>query len=312
MLAFARKPRVEPRVVNVNDVVRGVEGLLHRIIGGTAPRCAARPGAAPVLIIRAARTGADELAVKRTRCMPRGGSLIISTGTVDISEEEVRRRPVSRPDAGTIEVADTGVGMDAERLPAFSNRFLHTKEPGKARSRTGRCATESSKQANGFSGARAYRVSARPHGAPAGCNRCARAGRPPRSVLRTQPADHDGSDDSGVEDEPVVRRFVAQVLQEAGHLVRSAGTPAKGLRWQRTPACVRPARHRRGDAADGGGVTLAERIRTHQPPSSAACFRIQDPRVSIEGRVSLLPNRSRRAAAATWKICCGSIESESR
>jgi len=155
MLAFARKQRVQPRAVNVNDVVQGVEGLLHRIIGEDVRLETRLAGeVAPVLIDPAQLEQVlMNLAVNARDAMPHGGTLTIASDSVEVTDDQARRRPGLRPGPYVrLTVTDTGVGMGPETLARLFEPFFTTKEPGKGTGLGLAMCYGIIKQANGFIG----------------------------------------------------------------------------------------------------------------------------------------------------------------
>jgi two-component system cell cycle sensor histidine kinase/response regulator CckA len=134
LLAFSRKQMIHPRVLDLNEVVESLHGLLSRLVGEdiavTVEPAAnlwavrADPGQIEQVLMNLAANGRD--------AMPEGGSLTISTGTVVVGEEYNRARPGLRPGSYvTLAVADTGIGVpDSVRLHIFEP-FFTTKAQGK-------------------------------------------------------------------------------------------------------------------------------------------------------------------------------------
>ncbi|MDB4874577.1 MAG: hybrid sensor histidine kinase/response regulator [Gemmatimonadetes bacterium] len=132
LLAFSRHQLLQPRVLDLNDVVAGIEPMLRRVIGEDI-RIVLQPAAElwPVL----ADPGQLEqvlvnLAVNARDAMAKGGTLTIATANVSVGEEA----DPDLLDAGDwvrLDVTDTGIGMDdATKARAFEP-FFTTKPPGK-------------------------------------------------------------------------------------------------------------------------------------------------------------------------------------
>ena len=134
LLAFSRQQVLQPRVLDVNEVIAGTEKLLARLLGEDvrltttlSPKLGAvkvDPGQLEQIIMN--------LAVNARDAMPLGGRLSIETGNVDLDEEYVRGHPLAHPGRYVmLAVSDTGVGMDAATQARIFEPFFTTKEPGK-------------------------------------------------------------------------------------------------------------------------------------------------------------------------------------
>ena len=134
LLAFSRKQVMQPRVLDLNDIVGGVEQMLRRVIGedimletvkaaGLA-RVQADPGQLEQVIMN--------LAVNARDAMPRGGRLVIETANARFEQGHPdKSMPMPAGDWVVLSVTDTGAGMDeATRVRVFEP-FFTTKEPGK-------------------------------------------------------------------------------------------------------------------------------------------------------------------------------------
>jgi PAS domain S-box-containing protein len=131
LLAFSRKQVLARRVVDLNDVIRGVESMLRRLIGeDIALSLRLAPGTTPVNI----DPGQMEqvlvnLAVNARDAMPAGGRLTIETRIVETEERAVTGGHDG--DRLRVLVTDTGCGMDAGVQSRIFEPFFTTKPPGK-------------------------------------------------------------------------------------------------------------------------------------------------------------------------------------
>jgi PAS domain S-box-containing protein len=133
LLAFSRAQVLQPRVIDVNDVITGTLALLRRLIGedieinfsrGADPwPVRADPGQLEQVLLN--------LAINARDAMPTGGLLSIETRNLTVDEADTARHPTAAPGPHvSITISDSGVGMDpATREHAFEP-FFTTKPVG--------------------------------------------------------------------------------------------------------------------------------------------------------------------------------------
>jgi two-component system cell cycle sensor histidine kinase/response regulator CckA len=134
LLTFSRKQAIQPKVVDLGEVVRGVEKLLRRTIGedvelvteisGSAGSIFADPGQIEQVLLN--------LAVNARDAMPAGGKLVIRVEGADLPESLAREGHSGSPGPQVLlTVSDTGCGMDAKTLERIFEPFFTTKEVDK-------------------------------------------------------------------------------------------------------------------------------------------------------------------------------------
>ncbi|MFI5197022.1 MAG: response regulator [Thermoanaerobaculia bacterium] len=134
LLIFSRKQILQPRVVDLSEIVEGVEKILRRLIGEDIevvtvlsrelPAVRVDPGQMEQVILN--------LSVNARDAMPRGGRLTIETSEVFLDEEYVSRHTGVVPGRHVmLAVSDTGTGMDSETKSRIFEPFFTTKEAGK-------------------------------------------------------------------------------------------------------------------------------------------------------------------------------------
>jgi PAS domain S-box-containing protein len=256
LLAFSRRQVLEPQVIDINETVTDIAGLLRRLIGAPIElilrlepalgMVRVDPGQLEQVIVN--------LAVNARDAMPQGGTLTIATRNL---------APPATPGPGVaLEISDIGEGMDEKTLSHVFEPFFTTKPKGKG---TGlglstvfgivkQSGGEVSVQSQPGRGA-TFRIqfprceqekSAKPAPAPAAVPRGS------ETVLIA-------------EDEAPVRALAERLLRRQGYAVLSAKDGAEALRAaQRHPG---PVHLLLSDVVMPGisGPELAERLSAQRP-----------------------------------------------
>ena len=134
LLAFSRKQVLQPKVLDLNDVISDVDNMLRRLIGEDielitipTPRVGhvrADPGQVEQILLN--------LAINSRDAMPRGGKLTIETSNIELDEFYTSSHADVVPGRYVmIAVSDTGHGVDAETRAHIFEPFFTTKEQGK-------------------------------------------------------------------------------------------------------------------------------------------------------------------------------------
>ena len=132
ILAVGRKQVVKPKYVNPNDVIRGLTGLLRRVIGEDIAFNVNLSEEAGTVFVDAGQLEQVllNLAVNARDAMPTGGTLRIATCPVEDAETMRLGLSSSHPWV-ELSVEDTGTGMDADIRERIFEPFFTTKERGK-------------------------------------------------------------------------------------------------------------------------------------------------------------------------------------
>jgi signal transduction histidine kinase/ActR/RegA family two-component response regulator len=134
LLAFSRKQILQPRIVDLNKSVSGMEKMLRRLIGEDVELCTmfdpelgnvkADPSQFEQVILN--------LAVNARDAMPRGGKLTIQTANVTLDQKtRFRNRDLEVGDYVMVAITDTGVGMTEEVKSHLFEPFFTTKGVGR-------------------------------------------------------------------------------------------------------------------------------------------------------------------------------------
>jgi two-component system cell cycle sensor histidine kinase/response regulator CckA len=133
LLAFSRKPVLEPTVLDLSSLVRDLAKMLLRLLGEDVETVMELD---PQLgTVRADRGQIEQvimnLAVNARDAMPQGGRLTIATSNVALDASYYQGVVVPPGRYVLLAVSDTGTGMDAETQVHIFEPFFTTKEAGK-------------------------------------------------------------------------------------------------------------------------------------------------------------------------------------
>jgi PAS domain S-box-containing protein len=134
LLAFSRRQMLDPRVLDLNDVVVSIDRMLQRVLGedialeivsgARLHRVRVDPGQMEQVILN--------LVVNARDAMPRGGKLTVETANVELDEAFAREHIGVLPGSHVmLAISDTGVGMDEATQAHAFEPFFTTKSTGK-------------------------------------------------------------------------------------------------------------------------------------------------------------------------------------
>ena len=131
LLTYSRKQVVEPRALDLNDIVIETQTMLERLIGENIE-------VSTTLAEDLASISADDgqikqiimnLVVNARDAMPEGGTVLLATSNVTLADVSTSSRPDMTPgDYVLLTVTDTGHGMDAATAERIFEPFYTTKE----------------------------------------------------------------------------------------------------------------------------------------------------------------------------------------
>ncbi len=266
LLLFSRRQVLQPRNLDLNEVVTNLAKMLQRIIGEDV-RLELHLHPAP-LMTRADAGMLEQvlmnLAVNARDAMPQGGKLVIETNARRLTESEAAAIPDATAGSYVFwRVTDTGGGIAPEILPHIFEPFFTTKEPGKGTGLGLATVFGIVKQHGGF-----IRVASEPgQGTTFEVFLPAHAGTADESGAAAQPLPRGGTETILlVEDDPSVRLLTLATLERRGYRVLQAADGVAALKvWRKHRDAVALLLT---DLVMPGGVSgqqLAARLQAEQP-----------------------------------------------
>ena len=134
LLAFARKQALDPKAVDLNRLVAGLDPMLRRTLGEHIQIELIRAaGLWPALVDQGQLENALlNLCLNARDAMPEGGRLTLETANVHLDEEYAARNSDVTPGQYVmLAVSDTGQGIASEHLQRVVEPFFTTKAKGK-------------------------------------------------------------------------------------------------------------------------------------------------------------------------------------
>jgi two-component system cell cycle sensor histidine kinase/response regulator CckA len=135
LLAFSRQQVLIPETIDLNTAVMETKPMLQRLVGSNLEmrlELAAEPRWVKVDRSQLLQVLMN-LVINARDAMPRGGQLVIRTGTCDVRGREldsVARGPVLPGDYALLTVQDSGAGIAKEDLTRIFEAFFTTKPVG--------------------------------------------------------------------------------------------------------------------------------------------------------------------------------------
>jgi PAS domain S-box-containing protein len=234
LLAFARRQPLVPKVVDVNQLVVSLEDLLRRTIGETIDLeiIALDSLWCTLCDPNQLESAMLNLAINARDAMPDGGKLVIATSNVRLDNVAANPSALAPGDYICVGVTDTGAGMSAEVAARAFDPFFTTKPIG---------------QGTGLGLSMIYGFARQSNGHATIDSKLDRGTSVKLYLPRHHgqlPAEHAPGVNAGqhaatgetvlvVEDEPVVRGVILEMLGEQGYRTIEAGDGPSGLRLLR-------------------------------------------------------------------------------
>lgn len=233
LLAFSRQQVLQPRPMNVNDVVSGMQSLVTRTIGEDITLAIVAGADLGIVVADAAQLEQVvlNLVINARDAMPGGGTIRIETRNADVTVEDLVRigERGSMPTGAyvALSIADTGTGMDDDTRARVFEPFFTTK--GTRGTGLGLATVYGIvKQSGGF----IFCESEPGRGTRFTIYLPRTSERPGTRVEAAVPAPRGGTEAVLVaEDEPGVRTLIATVLAQAGYRVTAVQDGADAAGW---------------------------------------------------------------------------------
>ena len=230
LLAFSRPQVFQPKIMDLNDIVRDVEKMLRRLIGedislvsvlgSNLGKVKADPGQIEQIILN--------IAVNARDAMPKGGKMTLETNNIALDKQYAQTHPEIKPGPYVmLSMSDTGCGMDAKTLSRIFEPFFTTKEQGKGA---------------GLGLAALYEIVKQSGGSVFVCSEPGKGSAfqiyLPKVPEETQliaagPASHEPFKGSEtillVEDDDMVRKFIRRLLLANGYKLLEASSPNEAI-----------------------------------------------------------------------------------
>jgi PAS domain S-box-containing protein len=238
LLAFARRQPLVPKAVDANALVVSLEDLLRRTIGEKLDLdIAAAPDLWSTLCDpNQLESALLNLAINARDAMPDGGRLSIATRNVQVDTITADTPTLTPGDYICIAVIDTGTGMTPEVLVRAFDPFFTTKPIGQGTGLGLSMIYGFARQSNGH-------VSIDSHvglGTTVNLYLPRYEGLALEAVVTVQRDEHKSAGETVlvVEDEPVVRSVVVEMLQDEGYHVLEAIDGPSGLAALRSDSTI--------------------------------------------------------------------------
>ena len=239
LLAFSRRQTLDPLPTDVNKLVHGMEELIRRTVGpAIAVECVGGAGLWTVLCdANQLENALLNLALNARDAMKDGGRLTIEAANTRLDDTYAGEFDVPPGHYVAVSVSDTGHGMTPDTAARVFEPFFTTKPMGQGTGLGLSMVYGFAKQSGGH--ARIYsevghgttvRLYLPRHHGPATDDQAA--------IIALQPSPSGSGTVLVVDDEPVLRMLVGEVLREQGYTVLEASDGAQALKVLETPVPI--------------------------------------------------------------------------
>ena len=232
LLAFSRRQPLDPKPINANQLITGMEDLLRRTIGPSHALEFVTAGGIWTTLCdpNQLESAILNLAINARDAMPEGGKLTVETCNAHLDDAYVaRQRDVTPGQYVCICVTDTGTGMSREIIDRAFEPFFTTKPLGQGTGLGLSMVYGFAKQSEGHlkiyseeGQGTTIKIYLPRHRGSAATEEGGEATEPPRAEA--------GETVLVVEDEPVIRDLIVEVLRDLGYRALEAADGPSGLK----------------------------------------------------------------------------------
>jgi nitrogen-specific signal transduction histidine kinase/CheY-like chemotaxis protein len=266
LLAFSRRQTLDPKPTDVNKLVAGVEELIRRAVGPSID--VEVVGAGGLWQTRVDPSQLENallnLCINARDAMPDGGRITIETANKWLDERAAKQRELPPGQYISLCVTDTGTGMTPDVIAQAFDPFFTTKPLGQGTGLGLSMIHGFVRQSGGQ--VRIYSELGK------GTTMCLYF---PRFAGEAEDADapetpHAADPGHGetvlvIDDEPIVRMLIVEVLEEIGYTVLEAGDGPAGLKILRSDARIDLLVTDVGLPGGMNGRQVADAARTSRP-----------------------------------------------
>ncbi|WP_235503907.1 MULTISPECIES: ATP-binding protein [unclassified Acidovorax] len=266
LLAFSRRQTLDPKAVDVNQLVAGMEELIRRTVGPAVhmETVAAADLWATLVDASQLESALLNLCINARDAMPHGGRITVETENVWMDDRAARAQGLGAGHYVTLSVTDTGAGMTPEVQAKAFDPFFTTKPMGQG---TGLGLS----MIYGFAQQSGGQVRIRSE-VGVGTTMCIYLPRHtgakddgPSSEKQPVPLGPQNGTVLVVDDESAVRMLMGEVLQQQGYTVLEASDGSTGLRTLLSDAAIDLLVTDVGLPGGMNGRQLADAARTARP-----------------------------------------------
>jgi len=231
LLAFSRRQTLDPRAIDVNRLINGMEEMLQRTVGpGNTIEVVGSVGLWTAMIDASQLENALlNLCINARDAMPDGGRITIETANKWIDDRSAKERDLPPGQYLSICVTDTGSGMSPETIKRAFDPFFTTKPIGQGTGLGLSMIYGFARQSGGQ-----VRIYSELGSGTTMCiylpRHVGEADEPAANIDDAAVHDGNGATILVVDDEATIRHLVDEILDECGYTVIGAGDGAAGIK----------------------------------------------------------------------------------